>query len=328
MKFGERSLSKGSPWHRWMVADWKECENVDSTKRVRRRVVHCVKTFGEGEGESEIVPDEECPPPKPEEEEPCDPRHKRDLGTREVAMFSSARVKFGSQKKYDEYLKNFNAIATPERRSETIPLHIVNTPHFRHYYRVLQASEKAGKGSKSKVDLSRSQINQNTYSGNQQLEKICSRCCKRRTLFFPGRYRGERTRKKYRKYGKIGEAAVKPKLYYRRFCRRKRRKAAQRELDLGGNSDTYGTQDGDSQNAVNRSTQNYTIRFGQVMIDNDEDMNLSIILEEGERDKLMGVEGLQSPDRERMWEIRNDEAIQFLRNITGKDWKNRTGSED
>ncbi|KAL0270771.1 UNVERIFIED_CONTAM: hypothetical protein PYX00_008067 [Menopon gallinae] len=313
---------------RWMVADWKECETVNATKRIKTRMVHCVRAFGEGEGESEIVPDGECPPPKPAEEEPCDPRHKRDSSDQEVAMFSSNRVKFGSHKKYDEYL-HLNAIASPDRRSEAIPIHIVNTPHFRHYYRVLQATDKEDKEKydpcqKRRENVPRSHFYKSTYSGNQQMRKRHSQCRKRHTFFFPVRYNGERNRKKFRKTGKSGMTVVKAKPSVRnrfRRRRRRRRKALQRKFKdaklLWPNTELL-SQEGPSGEISETPAHNYTIRFGHVMVDKDEDMNLEIILEEGDNDNLLGVES----ERDKMWNLKDEEAIQFLGNITATDWNN------
>lgn len=52
-----------------MVSDWKECKANNGTEKKRKRIVNCVKSFGEM-GEV-LVSDSKCGIPKPHDQEPC-----------------------------------------------------------------------------------------------------------------------------------------------------------------------------------------------------------------------------------------------------------------
>ncbi|KAK6644052.1 hypothetical protein RUM43_000317 [Polyplax serrata] len=183
VKIRQCEIAKCEP--RWMVGDWKGCEKPNTSEKIRRRVVYCIKPLGEGEGESQIVSNSECVSPKPHDTEPCENRQKREDTeyTRpffDDTMFRSDTVEFGFHKKYDDYLTHFAALSGPQRKSETIPLHLLSSPHFKHYFRVLESPEDnlSGVNSNSGVNLSyatsdrqaQSKISpdfyKNTFSGN------------------------------------------------------------------------------------------------------------------------------------------------------------------
>lgn len=52
-----------------MVGDWQACSKCPKGKR--ERIVKCVRSTGEGEGEIDVIPDWECAKPKPRSKEKC-----------------------------------------------------------------------------------------------------------------------------------------------------------------------------------------------------------------------------------------------------------------
>lgn len=53
---------------RWMVNDWSSCR---CKKRIRERIVRCMRPSGEAEWIMDMLPDIECGKHKPREKEKC-----------------------------------------------------------------------------------------------------------------------------------------------------------------------------------------------------------------------------------------------------------------
>ncbi|XP_069699522.1 A disintegrin and metalloproteinase with thrombospondin motifs 12-like [Periplaneta americana] len=91
---GERPPVKSRPCEiapcvtRWSTSTWQKCYHTNTTACKRIRVVNCVKPIGEGEGETDIVPDNICVPPKPQASQPCDCGHAVKNGVAEKSQYA------------------------------------------------------------------------------------------------------------------------------------------------------------------------------------------------------------------------------------------------